>query len=176
MIRFSVTSPNFKITTFLFFTAAVWSKGGYTCIANTCKEAFRVFILCITPPPPTHDFSHKIIENRHFIWCATSPSVQWVIASYEAIHRQWVKTSKMGARFLPSAAWVWRFPLPSWGPRSEWCQSKPLRSCQSLHCPPPATEKQQCYGANTTMVKEDWMTDPGRRRRLVVWGQIFSWF
>ena len=110
------------------------------------------------PTPPPHDFSHKITENGHFIWCATSPSVQWVIASYKAVHRQWVKTSKVGARFLPSTAWVWRFPPPSWGPRNEWCQSKPLRSCQSLHCPPPATEKQQRYGANTTMVKEDWMT------------------
>ena len=40
-----------------------------------------------------NDFSHKIIKNGHVTWCATSPSVQWVIASYEVIHRQWVKNN-----------------------------------------------------------------------------------
>ena len=38
--RFSVASPNFKTTTFLFSTIVVWSKGGYTGIGNTCEEAF----------------------------------------------------------------------------------------------------------------------------------------
>ena len=46
---FSVASPNFKTTTFLFSTTVVWSKGGYTRIVNTFEEAFRVFILCTTP-------------------------------------------------------------------------------------------------------------------------------
>ena len=37
-----------------------------------------------------HNFSHKIIENGRIIWCATLPSIQWVIALYEAIYHQWV--------------------------------------------------------------------------------------
>ena len=67
--RFSVASPNFKTTTFLFSTTVVWSKGGYTRIANTCEAAFRVFILCTTPTT----FLTKLSK---------------MVASYDAPHRQ----------------------------------------------------------------------------------------
>ena len=93
--RFSVASPNFKTTTFLFSTTVVWSKGGYTRIANTWG-GFPSFHPLYYP----HDFSHKIIKNGRFIRCATSPSVQWVIATYEAIHCQWVSTLVMQSEII----------------------------------------------------------------------------
>ena len=87
--RFSIASPNFKTTTFLFSTIVVWSKGWYTRIANTCKEAFRVFILCTTPMTSHTKLSKMVTSHdvpHHQACNEQSPSC-------EVIHCQWVKNN-----------------------------------------------------------------------------------
>ena len=84
---FSIAYPNFKTTTLFSVLHHCYLVKGR--IHMYCKY-MRGGFLSFHPLYHPHDFSHKIIKNGRIMWCATLPSMQWVIALYEAIYHQWV--------------------------------------------------------------------------------------